>query len=145
MHNLFACRVPHCLEAFMTASVRTAHKAIHTVKRYECATCKAVFKHKSVRDRHLVRHGSDTSFKCKQCDRSYVQKADLAQHMKQKHFVVKKKDMFQCDECDYATKTYCQLGYHKKTHAEAQIKCPVCLQKFCHYKARRRHMAKAHV
>ncbi len=56
----------------MTASVRNAHEAIHTVKCYECATCKAVFKHKSVRDRHLVWHGSDTSFKCEQCDRSYV-------------------------------------------------------------------------
>ncbi len=145
VHNLFACRVPHCLEAFITASVRTAHEAIHTVKWYECATCKAVFKHKSVRDRHLVQHGSDTSFKCEQCDHSYVRKADLTQHMKQKHFVVKKKDMFQCDKCDFATKTYRQLGYHKKTHAAVQIKCPVCPEKFHHYEARRRHMAKAHV
>ena len=144
-HKKVPCHFAHCLEVFITRGVMLAHAQTHALKRYECVTCKKVFKHMSVRDRHAVVHSSaPASYTCAFCDKKYVRSADLLHHDKQVHAHVKRKDMHVCEDCGKTFKTRRQLGYHSKVHKEKEIKCSQCDEMFRHYQARKRHVQKMH-
>ena len=133
------------MEHFVTASIHDAHEAVHKVKQYVCNTCNMVFKHQSVRDQHLVRHGQSARFVCITCGKQYLHRGDLAQHMKQQHSRgTAACTKYQCSDCDSAFPTARQLGYHSKVHKAKTIKCSQCNAKFCHYQERKRHVLNFH-
>ncbi len=145
VHKKVPCHFTHCLEVFVMHSIMLAHAQTHMLKRYECATCKKVFKHMSTRDCHAVQHSTEaTSNVCALCEKRYVRPADLLHHERQVHVHVKHSEMFVCADCGKKFKTRRQLGYHSKVHKDKQIKCSQCDELFCHYQARKHHMEKIH-
>ncbi len=142
-HKHFPCRTTYCYATFITTSVRNAHEAVHTVRKYVCDECKRVFKHKSVRDRHRVCHEESQAFQCAECAKCYHRQQDLKQHVKQ-HHRVKNAAKFHCSDCKAVFATARQLGYHRKTHLPKSIPCPHCSKLFRHYQQRKRHVAQMH-
>ncbi|XP_062564829.1 oocyte zinc finger protein XlCOF6-like isoform X2 [Armigeres subalbatus] len=65
--------------------------------------------------------------KCQQCEKSFLKRAALYQHVKRMHLATK----LSCDVCGSEFANTDRLGYHKRTaHKSPQLQCPQCPKKF---------------
>ncbi len=135
--KLFPCPKAFCINAFLTQNVCKLHLATHSVKKHVCPKCNAVFKHKSVYDRHALKHVAGRRYYCSDCDKVYICAADLSHHQKQVHRHVKRAEMLKCDKCEKSFKTHRMLSYHSKVHEPKCIACTACKEVFRHYEARK--------
>ncbi len=144
VHHKYPCPKSFCLDVFLMRNICNLHYQTHCLKHHVCAKCNAVFKHQSVHACHVKKHWSVPQYPCTLCSKMYVHEADLKHHHKQVHATVRRREMFQCPDCDMAFKTKRMLGYHQKVHAPKTISCNECSVVFCHYEACRRHIKKMH-
>ena len=66
------------------------------------------------------------NIKCKECSRSFIDKAGLKRHMKITHLKI-----FKCKDCDKTFDQCCKYEMHVKDHdCEEEFKCDICNKSF---------------
>ncbi|KAJ8872375.1 hypothetical protein PR048_025979 [Dryococelus australis] len=73
------------------------------------------------RNYHLLTHTRETVFRCRQCDKTYLNERQLAEHFKIHNFIKK----LNCDICGKLFFRECNLANHKKIHTG---ECPFCCE-----------------
>ncbi|XP_072044392.1 uncharacterized protein [Amphiura filiformis] len=101
-----------------------------------CQICGAVVKHTSMKT-HLLRHEGLKAFKCSECDKCFIDKANLARH-KERHSDTKKT---MCEVCGKTFVLLNELNTHRITHTDERIyQC-----EYCPYRAKRLGTLQSHI
>ena len=59
---------------------------------------------------------SAVEYICQECGAKYAQYGRLVNHLKNKHEIVKGKELFNCNQCEKSFDTVKKLNRHKKSH-----------------------------
>lgn len=116
--KLFVCDI--CGEGFNTEHILNRHIKTHSGMRpYPCAQCDKAFTRPEHLKRHSRIHTGERLYHCDvgDCNRSYVNAADLEQHKCTVHGIQFKRDGFICSVC---SKPYVQKSLLKK-HMQSHI------------------------
>ena len=114
-----------------------------TLKTYDCAKCKAMFREKEDLDGHMEMH-VDKTFHCSNCDEGFVRKSALKKHLLL--HLNKGKMPHKCKECGMSFKQKSQLKGHMLTHVrvtaptDKTFTCDQCHRNFAHSTALKDHM-----
>ncbi|XP_018568016.1 zinc finger protein 571 [Anoplophora glabripennis] len=128
--NGFECDI--CKRTFSQAGYLSMHKAarhdtegkIIDEQRYECSLCLKRFKSEKYRDIHVNGHNGHRDYQCNVCERTYLTKARLMEHMKSHGERFKK---FLCSECGQRFIRNDYLEIHMRRHrGEKPFKCKYC-------------------
>ncbi|XP_048003933.1 zinc finger protein 540-like [Leguminivora glycinivorella] len=117
--------------------VDTVHKM---VKRFKCSKCSERFTDYFRRYQHLVAiHGQpQVEYKCNVCDKVYIRRYMLSQHMKRDHM---EERSFECEICFAKFFARKELNTHMVKHNGARIfECSVCKKAYARKKTLREHM-----
>ena len=122
--------------------------------KHPCHLCDYACNRKSYLVKHLVVHGIGERYNCDQCDRAFIQKCNLNEHIRMQHEAVHichicQKEMankpslryhiqnkheektIPCDECSHMFATVGSLKQHKKgVHVSRSFKCDRCPKRF---------------
>ncbi|XP_038122196.1 oocyte zinc finger protein XlCOF19-like [Culex quinquefasciatus] len=114
-------------ESAQSEERRGSRKSEPKAKTFQCETCDATFDVRKDLHQHIKTHGK-RRFPCKLCDRIFVRKATLQDHMN-KHEGVRK---YNCDKCG---KTFTQranlIRHVKNIHLnEKGFPCSYCAKQF---------------
>ena len=86
-----------CKKEFPTAYELARHKRKHRDRHLRvCRLCGKLIARDGM-PRHLATHTDERPFKCPQCDKAYIRKSSLTEHITQKHSVGKKRH--ECQVC----------------------------------------------
>ena len=110
-HSAQMCGV--CGKVFNLASSLSHHMYTHNERRFFCEKCSFHCHFKSKLKKHNISHHSQPSHQCMQrnCGRWFKRKSDLVLHVE-----THKKDILECDSCDFTTTLQKYLKEHKKSH-----------------------------
>ncbi|CAL4107421.1 unnamed protein product, partial [Meganyctiphanes norvegica] len=113
------------------------HTQIHTgEKQYKCKHCEKCF----VQKRYLVKHQQihTSNNKCGLCEKYFTTKMNLKQHHQRIHLGDKP---YQCVDCEKCFLNYSDLVSHMKTHTgEKPYQCSHCEKRFLKNSDLVRHM-----
>ena len=79
-------------------------------KNFICHICEKSFVRKILLDQHLKDHTSEKPHKCKECEKSFTQKSDLNKHM----VVHTGEKPYSCNKCGKSYTQLSGLNYYKK-------------------------------
>ncbi|CAH0594283.1 unnamed protein product [Chrysodeixis includens] len=117
----------HCGSWTSSRAAMIKHLEIHGEKKYSCAVCGYTTYTIEVMQRHVFTHVNDKPYKCTQCDKSYIQRAQLQRHLA-------KHDGNVCPQCEQSFDTNAKLMIHMREHyGLEQLYCPI---KLCTYSKR---------
>ena len=68
-----------------------------------------------VQDSDTVKE-SVAEYVCQECGAKYAQYGRLVNNLKNKHEIVKERELFNCDQCEKSFDTVKKLDRHKKSH-----------------------------
>ncbi|CAH1784730.1 unnamed protein product [Owenia fusiformis] len=141
----FKCEL--CSATFDRMGNYTRHRMVHTVYvkddyRYKCKECERMFLQQCDLKRHETIHRGMEPFRCTVCNKGYIRRSDLRIHMK---FHNKQKD-FHCDQC---SKSFYQNGDLKRHIRLVHLQCKVltcghCSKKYAKEATLIRHMQTQH-
>ena len=139
--KLFQCQ--ECCKKFSTASSLKQHVIRHTDLPQECAVCQKVCKNSSTLDYHMltkhdIQHGKYPLYKCSVCDKTFVVRSLLHNHLKKHTGEVQ----FGCKVCNKSLTSKHALVLHEKTQHEGvrSFQCAVCGKYLGRPSNLRRHM-----
>ena len=93
-------------------------------KKYQCELCPKRFKYNRSFNEHKNFHKGIFNFNCPECDKRYISKPALDEHMKSIHTDQQPDKRFSCDQCFKSFKHECQLKIHYTLHTgEKKLKC----------------------
>ena len=139
-HSAQMCGV--CGKCFDLASSLNHHMYSHNERRFFCEKCSFHCHFKSELTKHNINHHSQPSHQCmkRNCGRWFKRKADLVLHV-ESH----KKDVLECDACDFTTTLKKYLKEHKKSHENTlPYSCNICGKRFLWRSGVRAHKIKEH-
>lgn len=84
---------------------------------YPCDYCGKPFRTSYEKRRHEMIHTGDRPWKCTECNKAFVDRACLRNHMKKRHLGVKP---FKCAFCDITFFDTMNRAKHERTHEERQ-------------------------
>ena len=102
-----------CGKVFDLASSLSHHMYTHNERRFFCEKCSFHCHFESELKKHNISHHSQPSHQCmrRNCGRWFKRKSDLVLHVE-----THKKDILECDSCDFTTTLQKYLKEHKKSH-----------------------------
>lgn len=114
--NKWKCDI--CGKFFAQYGSLSVHKKIHIGKKIDCNDCERKFIRKDCLRQHIKRtHSVERSFNCQLCDKAYKTKQDLASHMAS-HSDLRP---FKCQKCNITSKYKDNMQKHVKTCKREQI------------------------
>ena len=133
-HPPLTCSSCDC--AFSTPSTLEQHSYKHKDLKFKCSVCGKGFPFASNHDSHELSHTTEKKFKCKDCDKAYINKGDLVKHEK-----THTKKMWQCRICDYSNCDERNLKLHMRKHSNLMpYLCEKCLKLFKYHMQLKRHL-----
>ena len=139
-HSAQMCGV--CGKVFDLASSLSHHMYTHNERRFFCEKCPFHCHFESELKKHNISHHSQPSHQCmkRNCGRWFKRKSDLVLHLE-----THKKDVLDCDQCDFTTKLQKYLKEHKKSHENTlPYSCNICGKRFLWRSGVRAHKTKEH-
>ncbi|KAK9871869.1 hypothetical protein WA026_015116 [Henosepilachna vigintioctopunctata] len=132
-----------CGKSFIQAAQLRAHIFHHTGENaYVCPYCSRAFNRNLRLTTHIkfMHEGADP-LKCKDCDKKFFRKEDLARHSVSHSG----ERPFACDQCDKTFSVKSSLKIHKNTHnKEPPCSCEYCGRVFIRQDCLMRHMRARH-
>ncbi|XP_023294359.2 zinc finger protein 431-like [Lucilia cuprina] len=120
----------HCERTFNNNRLYRIHKRVHynNTKQYECHVCQKMYVSKAILEEHMNTHTGVRPFKCSECPKDFASKYTLQTHMK----IHKERPRpYQCDQCDKRFLNQQNLNQHKKLHVSVKaFHCEVCNKAF---------------
>lgn len=106
-------------------------------KDLQCPICGKQLTSKFILRNHMVLHNADAvKYKCSFCDKEYLTKGTLAQHIKHRH-----NHVYQCQVCGQRMATNLTLERHMLIHTkEHKHVCNICGNRFSSEYVLNRHM-----
>ena len=93
------------------------------------AGCVAKFREEKTLQMHLTCHDDDTTFKCCECLKPFLQWRLLRMHLWKTHSI--DTDLYACSTCDFHADTMHKMDTHEQIHSEERpYTCKVCGQGF---------------
>ncbi|CAG7631156.1 unnamed protein product [Allacma fusca] len=127
----FVCEITGCRRAFRTQQLLEKHRLNHSEeRRLKCDMCPMTFVKLSGLEMHVVReHVVDKEFQCLVCEKGFITKKDLQDHMNDTHDR-DKSSRFQCDLCpaSFSGRRSLRLHLHK-VHPDSK-RCDLCSRAF---------------
>ena len=117
-----------CGKVFDLASSLSHHMYTHDQRRFFCEKCSFHCHFESELKKHNITHHSHPSHQCmrKNCGRWFKCKADLVLHVE-----THKKDLLECEFCDFKTTLQKYLKEHLKSHKNVlRYPCKLCNKRF---------------
>ena len=115
-------KVCHICDAVLSMITIGRHiKGVHQEKKFKCSECEKTFKYHRSITLHKLKVHNDTSVthhSCKYCDKKFVQKKRLDDHVNLKHT---KKHSYKCPQCNYTTLMKDGIKEHIKVVHEKRI------------------------
>ncbi|CAH2016844.1 unnamed protein product [Acanthoscelides obtectus] len=117
---------------------------------YECMHCAHKQIARSSFIKHLAKHYIQTTFKCTNCDASFITKRRLENHILQRHpeFAApvssKSSKIRECTHCEYKTTFPHCLASHMIKHTGAKLKCTKCEASFTTIRTLDDHILRKH-
>ena len=139
-HSAQMCGV--CGKVFDLASSLSHHMYTHNERRFFCEKCPYHCHFESELKKHNISHHSQPSHQCmkRNCGRWFKRKSDLVLHLE-----THKKDVLDCDQCDFTTTLQKYLKEHKKSHEDTlPYSCNICGKRFLWRSGVRAHKIKEH-
>ena len=139
-HSAQMCGV--CGKFFDLASSLSHHMYTHDERRFFCEKCSFHCHFKSELKKHNISHHSQPSHQCmkRNCGRWFKRKVDLVLHVE-----THKKEVLECDVCDFTTTLQKYLKEHKKSHENTlPYSCDICGKRFLWRSGVRAHKIKEH-
>ena len=139
-HSAQMCGV--CGKLFDLASSLNHHMYTHNTPRFFCEKCPFHSHFESELKKHNISHHTQPSHQCmkRNCGRWFKRKADLVLHVE-----THKKDLLECDSCDFTTTLQKYLKEHKKSHEDSlPYQCNICGKRFLWRSGVRAHKIKEH-
>ena len=121
----FHCAHPNCEKHYSRISSLNRHiKTFHEKqKQFSCKFCMKQFGFKNNMIRHeMILH----STKCEYCEKGFVKKYDLQDHIKESH----EGKLFVCDVCDTVFEKKKLLIAHYWSLHEKHFNCKLCMKQF---------------
>ncbi|KAM7341500.1 uncharacterized protein ACRADG_009307 [Cochliomyia hominivorax] len=119
-----------CERTFTTNRLYKVHKRMHfnNNKAFECPVCQKMYVSKAILEEHMNTHTGVRPFKCSECPKDFASKYTLQTHMK----IHKERPRpYQCDQCDKRFLNQQNLNQHKKLHVSVKaFQCDVCNKAF---------------
>ena len=108
----FPCSL--CDESFILKNHLDYHmKKVHTGERYTCGTCnKSFVLERNLKYHNMNLHTGEKPFPCRQCDRAFVNNAELQRHIRRK--IHQGESRFSCRTCDKVFNSDFDLQAHIK-------------------------------
>ena len=150
--KLLSCDI--CDKYFASMGALQSHRRVHaeTKKRLKCTDCDYSTERKADLEQHFFVHSSGLKpVKCpnESCDKTFgiYQKKALADHLKT-HQDRSKREVFQCDNCDFKSINRQSLHHHRARHHMGkpipQIKCDLCDKIYTHHESYKSHFKLVH-
>ena len=131
-----------CGKVFDLASSLSHHMYTHNERRFFCERCPFHCHFESELKKHNISHHNQPSHQCmkRNCGRWFKRKSDLVLHVE-----THKKDLLECDSCDFTTTLQKYLKEHKKSHEDTlPYSCNICGKRFLWRSGVRAHKTKEH-
>ncbi|XP_065368301.1 zinc finger protein 665-like [Calliphora vicina] len=120
----------YCERTFTNTRLYRIHKRMHynNTKPFECPVCQKMYVSKAILEEHMNTHTGVRPFKCSECPKDFASKYTLHTHMK----IHKERPRpYQCDLCDKRFLNQQNLNQHKKLHVSVKaFQCDVCNKTF---------------
>eukprot|EP00112_Aurelia_sp_Birch-Aquarium-sp1_P024680 Seg7899.2 transcript_id=Seg7899.2/GoldUCD/mRNA.D3Y31 product="Zinc finger protein 13" protein_id=Seg7899.2/GoldUCD/D3Y31 len=143
----YVCSVEGCDQKFNTTTGRKRHQMkSHAKISHQCPVCSRNFIQKHLLDGHMTLHTGLKKYACKDCQKEFSYKHNLATHIKNKSCSIKPSDAkvahFFCDHVGcgkgYADKR-CLKRHIDAAHTSTVFKCDKCQQIFSYGSSLSRH------
>ncbi|XP_057665852.1 zinc finger protein draculin-like [Diorhabda carinulata] len=133
------CKCEHCGQVFHDRFLYNKHIKEHSQQtKYECEYCQKVFeKAKNLSEHFRLQHKQDDEKrKCPICEKEFINKALLRNHIKTHD------KCFKCKVCDKVFSSRYNLEIHTNTHSGAKnFKCDICNNYFASKTSLKNHIA----
>jgi len=131
-HNMTKNVCELCSKEFTnTKALQTHVNNVHLNERKPCEHCGKFLSNDHTLSVHIASEhkiGDGKIHKCSKCEKIFIHRALLAQHMVYSHVDV---DRFKCDLCDYKTNIKSILKRHQNVHSDVRdVQCDLCESKF---------------
>jgi hypothetical protein len=83
---------------------------------YFCSFCDRGFVQKNSLENHIRTHTREKPFSCEICGRAFSQKCNLRRHMKDVCYMGKSSNVARCPECGYSSSRSDNFGAHMRKH-----------------------------
>ncbi|XP_076454174.1 uncharacterized protein LOC143289158 [Babylonia areolata] len=124
-----------CGDSFPTRYLLQRHALTHKEKIL-CSLCNKYITEPCYED-HMKRHYGNKTWKCEQCSKSFIRKAELQQHT----LVHKDERPFCCELCGMRYREKSRLNSHMRTHTGVKpYKCQQCEKCFTRSRELKNHM-----